>query len=202
MQLYTIGHSVYPIDHFLSLLKRYNVQYVLDVRSTPYSQHTPQYDKENLQKVLGENNIKYFHMKKQFGARQLNRYFYTQEGYLNFEVFRQSNAFKQGIESVKRGLKKYNIALLCTEKDPIDCHRAIMVARGCELEGIDVKHILHDGSILTQKEFNRELLDLYFPERLQTTLDLDGFGELKTDEEYLVEAYRKRNKKIGWHLTK
>lgn len=198
MQLYTIGHSTIPQTHFLELLQQYQVQYVLDVRSTPYSKYAIQYNREEVEAFLKKNNIKYFHMGKFFGARQENPKYYHPEGYLDFELFRESDVFKAGVENVIKGLKNNNIALMCTEKDPIDCHRAIMVARGFELEGIDVKHILHDFSFISQDELNERLLDKYFPDRNQLTIF--SLGEVKTKEEYLIEAYRKRNSEIGYRL--
>ncbi len=197
MQLYTVGHSTYPVEHFLELLRKFNVQYIIDVRSTPYSRFASQYNSDALSAVLKKNGIEYFHMGKFFGARQEDKQYYP-NNYLDFEMFRQSDLFKKGMLNIENGLEKYNIALMCTEKNPIDCHRAIMVARGFELDGIDVKHILHDGSEISQYQLNQQLLDMFFPDRNQ--LSLFDIGHEKTDEEYLTEAYRIRNKEIGYRL--
>ena len=142
-QLYTIGHSTYPAEHFIELAKTYELDYILDVRSTPFSRFAPQYNSNVIKGILAENDIKYAHMGKYFGARQPDNQYYP-KGYLDFSLFRQSELFKTGLENVKKGLENNNIALMCTEKNPGDCHRAIMVARGFELAGINVKHILHD----------------------------------------------------------
>lgn len=195
-QLYTIGHSTYPAEHFAELLKCFEVDCILDVRSVPFSRHVPQYNRDELKAFLKQNGIEYHPMGKWFGARQPDMQFYSEEGYLDFEKFRESSLFIQGLESVKRGLDQFNIALMCSEKDPIDCHRAIMVGRGFELDGTDVKHILHDFSSITQAELNARLLDRYFPNRNQISI-FDLGGE-KTDEEYLVDAYRIRNSEIGY----
>ena len=108
--------------------------------------------------------------------------------------------FKKGLNNIIKGLKQNNnICLMCTEKDPIDCHRAIMVARAFSLKGIDVSHILQNGEIQTQKELDERLLDLYFPDRNQLSL----FAEDNLSrEQMLVEAYRKRNKKIGYEMER
>ena len=145
---------------------------------------------------MKNQGIRYASMGKFFGARQPDSSYYPL-GYLDFELFRDSDLFKSGVENVAKGLKDYNIALMCTEKIPIDCHRAIMVARGFELAGIDIKHILHDFTLLNQNELNQKLLDKYFPNRSQ----LSFFPEdNKSDEELLIEAYRKRNSEIGYKL--
>ena len=89
---------------------------------------------------------------------------------------------------------------MCTERDPFDCHRAIMVARGFELSGVEVSHILHDGKIITQTELNNRLLDKYYPDRNQVSL----FSEISSlsEEEVLVLAYRQRNADIGYHIQR
>lgn len=144
MQLYTIGHSTYPVDHFLELIRKYNIQYVIDVRSIPYSRFASQYNSEVLKKDLRGINVEYFRMDKSFGARQTDIRYYNSDGYLDFELFRKSDAFIKGVQNIIKGLKQYNIALMCTEKKPIDCHRAIMVARRFELHGVSVQHILNN----------------------------------------------------------
>ncbi len=197
MQLYTVGHSTVPIETFIDLIKKYDVQYVIDVRSTPYSRYASQFNTDVLESALKSEGIGYSHMGRYFGARQESREFYNVEGYLDFELFRESELFKKGLRNIEHGLEKYNIALMCTEKDPIDCHRAIMVGRGFELDGIPVKHILHSGEVLEQHGLNRRLLDMYFPDRAQTSLFDDGADEA----ELLFEAYRLRNKEIGYRLN-
>ena len=192
--LYTVGHSTFPREHLTDLLKKYEIDYLLDVRSTPFSKYTPQYNSDDLKRYLFNENINYAPMGKYFGARQENSAYYP-EGFLDFELFRESSVFIQGVENVIKGLESHNIALMCTEKNPIDCHRAIMVARGFELQGVDVMHILHDFTTITQERLNQELLDQYFPDRGQISL----FQEQNmTEEEYLAEAYRSRNKEIGY----
>ena len=107
---------------------------------------------------LASEGITYFFMGKFFGARPDNTDLYSKEGYLDFEKTSRSDLFITGMENVKLGLKKgNNIVLMCTEKDPIDCHRAIMVARAFSLEGIDIQHILPDGKLQTQQELDRRL---------------------------------------------
>ena len=103
------------------------------------------------------------------------------------------------MESVKLGLERENnIVLMCTEKDPIDCHRAIMVARAFSLDGIDVKHILPNGKLQTQQELDRRLLNRYFPDRAQ--LSLFDYNASVSDEENIKLAYQERNKEIGYYL--
>lgn len=197
--LFTIGHTNHSQEEFLQLLRANNITYLLDVRSTPFSQFTSQFNKDVIAAFLKKNGVNYNHMGKFFGARPMDKSLYTEQGYLDFEKARASENFQKGLENVTFGLDKgFNIALMCTEKDPFDCHRAIMVARGFELKGIDVSHILPDGKIITQTELNNRLLDKYYPDRNQMSL----FSEISalSEEEVLVLAYRRRNADIGYHI--
>jgi uncharacterized protein (DUF488 family) len=59
MKLYTIGHSNHPIEQLMQLLKAQGIAVLVDVRSTPYSRHNPQFYKDNLQQVLLKYDIEY-----------------------------------------------------------------------------------------------------------------------------------------------
>lgn len=199
-KLFTVGHSQYTPDYFKKILEKNGINFVLDVRSTPYSKFAEQFNRENIQVFLRKNNINYSYMGKYFGARPTDLSLYTTEGYLDFEKVSQSELFNIGVENVILGLEHGNrIALMCTEKDPIDCHRAIMVARAFDLKGIEVSHILPDGNIQTQRELDNRLLDLYFGDREQ--LSIFNYNTEITDDEYLVQAYRKRNEQIGYRIN-
>lgn len=200
-KLYTIGHSQHEIEYFLEMLNKYNINYVLDVRSTPYSKYAEQYNKENIEKYINNRKIKYCFMGKVFGARPNERELYAVEGYLDFEKVRKTKRFIKGFNSVVLGLqRKNNIALMCTEKDPFDCHRAIMIARAFELKGIGVNHIMADGNIQSQEMLDDRLLNKYCPDWRQRNLSDYINNVIKDREDYLREAYRKRNKEIGYHL--
>lgn len=198
-QLYTIGHSQHPFDFFIQLLKAYNVNYILDVRSTPYSKYAEAYNRNKVEKRLQRHEIRYWFMGNFFGARPSKRELYSKDGYLDFEKVMKSEQFQKGMDSVFKGLNLgNNIALMCTEKDPMDCHRAIMVARAFSLEGMDVKHILQDGQIQTQQELDERLLDKYFPNRTQLTLF--NYNDIHNYAEDIRLAYIERNKEIGYRL--
>lgn len=198
--LFTIGHSQHTPEYFLHLLKCHGVNYVLDVRSTPYSKYAEQFNKENVLSFLIKDGIKYSYMGKHFGARPMELSLYSSDGCLDFEKVTQSERFRVGMENVILGLEHGNrIALMCTEKSPFDCHRAIMVARAFDMNGIEVNHILPDGKIQTQKELDERLLDTYFSDRGQLSMFDDQ--NITSEEEYILRAYRKRNKEIGYRIN-
>lgn len=193
--LYTIGHSLHPVKKFLELLKQHDINFVIDVRSTPYSKYASMYDRENISNELKNAGISYAFMGKYFGARQDDMSLYTKDGYLDFQKVTNWDVFGKGMDNVIRGMETNKIALMCLEKKPIDCHRAILVANAFYCKGYSVKHILENGKIQTHQELNEELLDLYYPDRKQIS-----FFDNRTDEEYLEDAYKQRNKEIGYHV--
>lgn len=197
--LYTIGHSQHNIEYFINMLQKYQINFILDVRSTPYSRFAESYNRENIKMVLKNKDIEYSFMGKFFGARPDDISLYTKKGYLDFDKTRKSVKFQNGVDNVIMGIRSgNNIALMCTEKDPIECHRAIMVARTFVEKGIIVQHILEDSTLQSHSELEQRLMDLYFPDRYQISL----FSyENKSDEECLEEAYRFHNEKIGYHIN-
>ena len=194
--LYTVGYTSFPSpDEFVKVLRGYGIRSLVDVRSTPYSAHYEQYNKENIRRILSQAGISYGNMAQAFGARQENREFYK-NGRLDFETFSQSDRFQRGKRRLEDGIDNgYAPALMCAEKNPISCHRAILVARAFWDAGYNVVHILPDGETKTHEALEKELLDLYFPNRDQRSL----FDENPVDDkECLREAYIRQNDKIGF----
>lgn len=199
MNLFTVGHSTYDIDYFISLLKTYDINCVVDVRSTPYSKYSIQYNKDSIKMSLKSHNITYIHMGMEFGARRSSKDLYTREGYVDFERVKHDKAFKAGIERIKVGLKKgYNIAFMCTEKRPDECHRCILVGRNFKDLGYKVINIINESEYKLQEEIEMDLLETYFPDRNQVALIPDMNLTNKSDEELINDAYKLRNKEIGY----
>lgn len=192
--IYTIGYTSFPIDEFVRVLQEHGVKCLVDVRSLPRSSYYTDFDEVPLKETLRENGILYRNYKREFGARQEDQTLYP-SGYLDFEKFAQTEAFKEGIEKVDAGYQMgYTFALMCAEKDPFNCHRCILVGRNFKEHGYEVLH-LEKGKTETQEDIENRLLAHYFPNRNQLSL-----FDTRTDEELLEEAYRKRNAEIGYHI--
>lgn len=201
MVLYTIGHSKHTQQDFLKLLRLHKINCVVDVRSTPFSKFSPQFNRDEIKKYLNKCGIYYIEMGKEFGARRSDKTLYTNEGYLDFEKTAKSSEFISGIKRINKGVEKgLNIVFMCTEKDPIDCHRNILVAREFYKRNYEILNILYDGSIESQKDLEIRLLDMYFPNRGQLNF-IDLENNLKSIEELVEEAYKLRNKDIGYSLN-
>ena len=194
--IYTIGYSGFKIDDFVKTHKENGVSVVIDVRSLPYSQFYSDYNKENLSRILEVSKIYYRNYVAEFGARQENRDFYP-NGYLDFEMFARSEVFLSGFEKIKKSMQKgFVIALMCSEKDPIKCHRTILVARAFHNAGYKVIHLLPEGQKITQEEIEERLLNMFFPDRGQINM----FAPMLSTEEYIDEAYKKQNASIGYSI--
>ncbi len=193
--IYTIGHSVHPIETFLELLELHNINCVIDVRSTPYSRVVPQYNKPQLSRVLKSQGILYSHFGKEFGARHTDLDLLNSEGKVDFKKVRETDSFKQGIQRLHNGLEmNYNISLMCSEANPFDCHRFVMISYQLAKENLDVQHILTNGNILKNSILEEMLIKKYFRKLPQNSL-FDGNVTIEAQIDY---AYMLRNKDIGY----
>jgi len=198
--IYSIGHSNHTEELFISLLQKHKADLVLDVRSSPYSQRFPQFNREVISKTLLPHRIDYQFFGEWFGARQPDKAYYTSARWLNYILFTKSLIFKEGVNRLDTVLQNGKTpALMCAEKDPFDCHRAIMVCRALSLMGYEIRHILADGSIQTQAELDTRLLDKYFPRRNEGSI-FDLIEGEKDTQTLITEAYYKRNEAIAWRM--
>ena len=158
-ELFTIGHSNHHIEKFIDLLRRHGISAVGDVRSQPYSRHNPQFNRETLQQGLAGQNISYIFLGAELGARSSDRSC-SISGKVPFNCLWQTDRFKEGIKQVKTAMDSHRVALMCAEKDPLMCHRTMLICRYLRNEGILIKHVLADGSIETNAELEERLLRL------------------------------------------
>src|SRR5260370_4381091 len=186
--LFTIGHSTHSLERFDGLLTMDGVTAGCDVRSKPYSRTNPQFNREELRQRLVQAKIAYVFLGKELGGRSEDLSCYAQ-GKVRYEELARRGAFHKGLDRVREGAKRYRIALMCAEKEPLECHRAILVARHLELCGITVQHIHADGRL----ESHKNALD-----RLVRQLNLPEQHMFCSPEDVLVEAYRLQENRIAY----
>ncbi len=188
--VFTIGHSTQPSVDFIAKLKRHDVTDVFDVRSVPYSQFNPQFDREKLKSKLNAAGIRYLHMGKTLGARSDDPSCY-ENGRVKYDRLAQKPEFRSAIDRIIRGAKGgYRIALMCAEKEPLDCHRSILVSRAIDAQHVQVMHILGDGTLESHEDTLRRLIAI---------LGKTGQGDLfLSDREQVEHAYRVREKDIAY----
>lgn len=146
LPIYTIGHSNHSLVHFMELLAKHDVTAIADVRSRPYSRFNPQFNRESLQVHLKRRRIAYVFLGRELGARSEEASCYV-EGAVQYDLLAKTEHFRSGIARLTKGAISYRIALLCAEKDPLTCHRAILVCRHLPRETFDIFHIVEDGSL-------------------------------------------------------
>lgn len=193
--LFTVGHSTHPPDYFLELLKEYQITCLIDVRSVAASAYNPQFNKEPLSAFLKKHRITYLHFAKEFGARHTDPTLLDNNSKVDFEKVRNSDNFKSGVQRVVQGLEKgFVIALMCSEAEPLDCHRFSMVSVAFQQIGFDVRHILRDKTLLSNAELEKALLKKFHKKLpVPTVFDPDVSIQDQT-----AVAYRLKNQEIAF----
>lgn len=189
--LYSIGYGNRPLDEFIRLLNHYSIGVVCDVRSTPYSGRFPEFSREPLQLALNHQRIRYMFMGDVLGARPSDPDCY-ENGRASYAAMARSSAFAQGIERIEIGVEKYTVAIMCAEKDPMDCHRAILISRRLASDGLNVLHIDSRGEIEEHVALERRLLKHY-------KLDQVSLFEVG-DTAPLQEASERRGKELSYDV--
>ena len=187
-KLYTIGHSNHDLERFLHLLKMHAITAVADVRSSPYSKFNPQFNREVLQTVLKEDRIAYVFLGAELGPRSENPACYL-NGKVQYARLAGTDLFLRGLERLLTGMKSYRIALMCAEKDPISCHRMILVCRALRSEPIEIRHILEDGSVESLGDSER---------RLMQELKMRQLRMFENPEDLIQRAYDTQGEKIAY----
>jgi uncharacterized protein (DUF488 family) len=185
---YTIGHSNHTIEKFVELLRAHAIAVIADVRSHPYSRFNPQFNRENLQAELRSADVQYVFLGKELGARSDDPACYV-DGKVEYDRLAQSTLFQAGLERLVAGAQSHRVALMCAEKDPLTCHRAILVSRHLEKRGVTSLHILEDG----QLENHTDAIA-----RLRAELGLPERDLFRTREEIIHDAYAERGKEIAF----
>ena len=156
-ELYTIGHSNHPIEPFLDLLRENGIETVADVRSRPYSRFVPHFGKEKLERNLADSGLDYLFLGRELGGKP------PRDDPARFAPDYQARirdpGFGNGIERLLEAARTRPTALLCRERDPLDCHRLHLVCRYLRDMVGPIRHILHDGSIEEQVATERRLLE-------------------------------------------
>lgn len=186
--VFTIGHSTHKVTRLIELLRTHGITAVADVRSQPYSRINPQFNRESLRDALKAAGISYVFMGRELGARTEERSCYA-DGKVQYDLLAATPAFQEGLARVTQGAAKHRITLMCAEKDPLTCHRTILVARHLVARGVDLQHILEDGRL----ESHEEALARLLAELGATQREL-----FRSREQIVAEAYARRGSQIAY----
>lgn len=191
-RLFSVGHSNHDLVQFLHLLQQAGITAVADVRSSPYSQRLPHFNRPELERALGLHGIAYVFLGDLLGGRPESENLYDEEGRVDYENVRATEFFQRGLDRLIQGMERHTIAMLCAEEDPLDCHRGLMITPALVERGLAPLHLRRGGSI----ETTAQMVERLFAETGVGVGVVDGlFAEMLSDEErrqYLAEAYRNR----------
>lgn len=199
-RIYSVGHSNHPLARLVQLLQIARATMVIDVRSQPYSQRFPQFNRPELVEGLQSYEIAYAFFGNYLGGRPHSARLYDHEGRVDYERVRATTMFQEGLDRLCEALDEFTVAMLCSEEDPMNCHRGLMIAPALVERGIVPAHLRGDGTIESTAEFEDRLLT-------ETGVGagmLDGlFAPLVSGEDrrqLLAEAYRYRTRRKAFHL--
>ncbi len=187
-EVLSIGHSNHSIPAFIALLQRHAVTALVDVRSTPFSRFQPQFNRSELTETLKRTGIKYVFLGKELGARSNDPACY-EGGRVRYALLARTEIFRDGLVRVMKGAAQYRIALMCAEKEPLECHRTLLVSRALVDAGVSVSHIHVDGTL----ESHTAAM-----ERLLSVVGLPREDLFRSPEELLAEALQRQEARVAW----
>jgi uncharacterized protein (DUF488 family) len=186
--LFTIGHSNIPIERFVGLLQQPGVTAIADVRSLPASRRFPWFSKNNLATRLARECIDYAAMGDVLGGWPRGEHLYR-DGVADYEAMAKEPHYQDGLARLTEAAARSRICLMCAEREPLDCHRCLLVARSLAERGLTVGHLLHDGAIEPHAATERRLLAL-----TGEGCDLFATGQ----RQRLAAAYRRRAQAVAY----
>lgn len=158
--IYTIGYGNRKIDDFVSLLTKYDVRFLIDLRSKPFSKFNPDFSKDRLTSYLDKKQIKYVFMGDTLGGLPTDRSCYTEDGYVDYQIVMKKPFFKSGLERLKSAYnQKLPVVIMCSETKPHECHRSKLIGEALSAENVKVLHIDESGDLKDQEEVISKITD-------------------------------------------
>lgn len=189
-ELLTIGHSNLAADRFLAMLKAHGVTAIADVRSVPLSRRFPWFSSRTLAERLHGQGIGFIAMGDTLGGRPADPALYS-DGVADYEAMAKTPEFLEGLERLTSEMGHHRLCLMCAEREPLECHRCLLVGRALASRGYSVGHILGDGSVEPHAATEERLL-----------ASLGSAGDLLGDRNHrLAEAYRRHAQKVATRLS-
>jgi len=202
MELLTIGHSNLSIEAFILLLQQHGITAVADVRSHPFSRYLPHFNKSEVKASLSNVGIHYVFLGKELGARPEDLSCYDTSGKALYDRIAATPLFSAGIQRLLQGAANYKISLMCAEKDPITCHRTILLCHKLKKFNLQINHILSDGNLESHQHLEERLLSKFNKAQKTNEPIQLSFFELepyvKTERVDLETAYYRHGLEIAY----
>jgi uncharacterized protein (DUF488 family) len=145
--IWTVGHSNHSFARFAELLRNERIEFVVDVRSYPYSRIAPHFGREQLEAALHQTGVAYVFLGAELGGRPAREDEYDDRGHARYDRMAERPAFRAAIDRLLSGCRGRRIALLCSEGQPTDCHRRLLVGKVLTEHGVRLRHILPSGAL-------------------------------------------------------
>lgn len=152
--VFTIGHSNREFSDFLGVLTAHEIELVADVRSYPASRYAPQFNRNRLASALEANGIGYVFMGAELGGRPKEAEFYDAEGHVLYAKLALSQRFRDGLERLEACLRQSRVAIMCSEENPVSCHRRLLVGPALQELGVEALHLRADGTAQTEGDLD------------------------------------------------
>ena len=146
MEMHTIGHSDHTWDRFASLLKQHGIQTVVDTRTTPESRYAPFANLQSLPRLLMKEGMRYVHMGDSLGGKPQDSSCYDDSGKPDYRKIRSRGFFRDGIRELLAMAESSKVVLMCSEEDPKNCHRRLLIGPEILKYGVELSHIRGDGT--------------------------------------------------------
>jgi len=189
--LHTIGYSNHPIQVFIGYLKKYSIETIIDVRSQPYSRFNPMFCHDKLRQVFARHDVEYKFFGKHLGGRTQDPEYYR-NGRVDYNLLSRSANFQQGLKLLISEIASATGCLMCAEKDPLSCHRTILICRRLRGQKIDIHHILPDGSVELHSDLEKRLVKTLKLSQLELFEGEDGIVERAYELQGQIIAYHKK----------
>lgn len=149
-KIFTIGYGNRSIQSFIQLLKKFEIDLLIDVRTTPQSRYQPDYNSKSLELHLIHHQLRYLFLGKELGGKPKDPSCYT-DGKVDYDKITSKLFFLKGIEELKNlNNEGLTIALMCAEQSPAHCHRKLLIGDYLQERGYEILHIEKDGTILNE----------------------------------------------------
>ena len=181
---YTIGHSNSDIQSFVGLLNKFKINCLVDVRSIPYSKYSAQFNREQLKVKLNDLSINYLYFGDTLGGKIIISPEINKDS-IDLSQVRNLKPFQESIIELHKKINTNNrIVIMCSEKDPLSCHRFFLISYSLSLLGIEVEHILKDGTSISNTDLENELTKNNIPKEQTTLFDIDTSTINSLEDQY------------------
>jgi uncharacterized protein (DUF488 family) len=145
--IWTIGHSNHTFARFVELLQAEAIEVVVDVRSYPYSRIAPHFNCEELDAALRRAGTRYLFFGEELGGRPSREEHYDEDGHARYDRMAEQPGFQMAVQRLLSGAREHRVALVCSEGQPQECHRRLLVGKVLADHGVQLRHILPNGIV-------------------------------------------------------